>query len=491
MDWTRVRLPPKPHQIAGSEFLLTNPRAALFDDVGAGKSKQIIDPAFWLFGRGELDAVVAVAPGSARSVWADPDPVLGEVAKHGWNHTCYGIQEYHRKTKALIETRAALHFIVTNYEFLRRPERLEPLLDWIQRRRVWVIFDESWMIKTWNTQQTKAAFKLSRSAARVTLLNGTPGDPIELFGQFWVLNPAILGFKNIYTFRARHCIMGGFGGKQIVGYQNMEEFRAKIAPYALRRLTRDFFELGDPPVRSQIDVRLSPQTWTIYKEMRDNLVAWLGTEEASIAGQAGVKMLRLSQITAGFLGGVQGVGNQLDLDFVACKQVGSEKLDAVREYLAMQDPQLHKILLWGRFRPEIERLAHELQPDYPSYTVAKLYGGQSDAERSVVKRLLAPDGDPGPALIVGNPQSGGAGLNFAAAQVAIYVTNSFSLKDRLQSEGRLDRPGQTGQVQFIDVIAYGPDGQKTIDHHIVSSLRRKEDLSTWTAQVWRQKLLEE
>ncbi len=190
LDWSLVRFHPRHHQVIGIEKLLTNPAFALFDDPGNGKSKQVIDAAFFLFKQNEIDAVVVVAPGSVRSVWCDPDPVLGEVAKHGWDAGSgvpFYLQEYHVKTKALIQKHAALLFVVTNFEFIRRDERLLPLLDWAKRRRVMLVVDESWAVSSHKAQQTKSVVRLARASRRVVLLNGTPGDPAALYSQFRIL----------------------------------------------------------------------------------------------------------------------------------------------------------------------------------------------------------------------------------------------------------------------------------------------------------------
>lgn len=491
MDWTRVRTQPKPQQREGTSKLIAMPRFALFDEVGVGKSKQVIDAAFWLHAQNAIDAMLVIAPGSARSVWGDPDPVLGEVAKHSWAHTTWYSQEYHRKTKSMDPPRGALHVMVSNYEFIRREERLEPLLEWCRRRRVLLVLDESWMVCN-KSQQWEACMRLSKVCPRIVLLNGTPGDPKAIYYQFALLDPGILGFRNFFTFRARHAVLGGWQNKQIVAWKNMEEFQAKTEPYALRRLTRDVWDLGDEPNRTQLEVRLTPKTWQLYKQMRDDLVVWLSTDEASIAGMAGVKVLRLAQITAGFIGGLEQMGEQDTLDGapVTVKQIGREKLDGVLEYLK-ETGVPDKVVLWGHFRPEIEFVAQELKGEFPSHEVSKLYGGQTAEERDAIKRYLAPGGDPRPAVVVGHPASGGAGLNFSAASLAIYLTNPLSLTKRKQSEGRLDRPGQQGRVTFLDVLACGPDGQKTIDHATVRALRKKDDLATWTAATWRRVLQEE
>ena len=57
-----------------------------------------------------------------------------------------------------------------------------------------------------------------------------------------------------------------------------------------------------PPIT--VEARLSDSNWKLYRSMRDDMVTWLG-KEVSVSRQAIVKMLRLCQITSGFLGGLE------------------------------------------------------------------------------------------------------------------------------------------------------------------------------------------
>lgn len=481
------RFPSRPHQLEGTKALATHKFFALFDDVGGGKSKQVIDAASLLYHYGHIDAVLVLTPGSARSVWCDLNPALGEVAKHAWPKIRTTVTEYHSDTEALPLRTDALDFVVTNYEFIIRKPRLEPLVEWVQQRRVMLVLDESWMVSNPKAQRTKVCLALSKLCARRYILNGTPGDPGKLFSQFQILEPGIIGLKNFFTFRARYAKMGGFGGKEIVGWRNMDELQKRTAPFVLRRRTRDVFEMGAEPTRTQIDVRLTPETWRHYEEMRRYLVTQLSSKEAAVANMAATKTLRLAQILSGFVGGIE---TEIGVT-TAIRDIGFEKDEAVVAWLRQQEQLPNKLVLWGQFRHQIERLAQRLLDMQTGHMVRLLYGGQTDDERREIKALLAPGGDSRPAWVVGHPASGGAGLHFGSASTALYVTNGHSFKDRRQSEGRIDRPGQVGHPIFIDLLAHGPQGQRTIDHHVVAALRREEELADWTAAKWKAVLTEE
>lgn len=523
-NWSRCRKKPFPHQIVGVKELVLPINAktgrvipkvmAIFDRVGAGKSKQEIDAAQILFEDGQIDSVLVLTPGFARSVWLDPDPILGEVAKHAWNDVPNVIHEFHAKTPTIEWEPKSLNWVVTNYEFIRQPERLETLCKQMRGRTFKIIADEAWAIKSHKAKQFKAALKLRRMADRASILNGTPGLPMDLFAPFYFLDPRIIGFtetpgKAFFFYRARYAVMGGFQNKKIITYQNLEELQAKTKPYALQRETpREAWSVLPPVI---IEARLTEPTWKLYRAMRDEMVVWLSSTEASTAGQAIVKSLRLAQLTSGFLGGVETDDEQPALAFDEnrppwvktlgkedrrvpgtgkgpVREIGREKLDAMLEWLASVG-RPDRLLVWCRFRAELERAAVALSTDYD---VHKLYGQQTPDERSAAKRSLAPETVvDGPTAVCGQPQAGGAALNLSGASVAITLSNDFSLKTYVQKNGRIDRPGQTRAITFADVVAVGPKGQKTIDHHIIKALREDHDIAEWTAAVWRQKLLEE
>jgi hypothetical protein len=312
--------------------------------------------------------------------------------------------------------------------------------------------------------------------------------------------------------------MGGYQNRKVIGYQRLEELNARIAPYVLTRRTRDCFDL--PPMLDPVtlEARLTPATWAHYVDMRERMVVDLGHAQCT-PSHAIVKALRLLQITSGYLGGVQqsaGPAHPASLPFgpppafmqamlpptwiasgnpaqppdfnsgVATVELSHEKLDVLLEWLEHHAPD--RLLVWCRFTRELERTTTALERLYPR--VLNLRGGQSDEDRQEAKRLLAPGATLDRGAVVGNPKAGGASLNLSGAGTAIYLSRGPSLIERTQSIGRIERPGAQSSLQIIDVIAAGPKGQKTIDHHMLKALRAKDDMARWTVNEWRALLRE-
>jgi SNF2 family DNA or RNA helicase len=376
--------------------------------------------------------------------------------------------------------------VVTNYEFLRSEEHREKLMELLHGFKVMMVCDESSFIKNRTAAQTKACIKIGKTVSWRVIMNGTPVSeaPLDIWAQMQFLSAKILPYKNFFHFRSEFAVMGGWQNHKVVQWKNLDKLQALVAPYVIRREKKDCLDLPEK-IYTQREIKLDEATWKIYKQMRDEAVVWL-EENPSMAAQAGVRIMRLSQITSGFLGGfpVDDPGQEAKVE-----EIGREKLDWLRGFVTEQleaDPSL-KIIVWCRFRPEIERVARDLADIIPTY---RLYG-QSKGERVESISRFSKVNNPEPALLAGQVRAGGFGLNLIAGAVSVYLSNDFSAMTRAQSEDRNHRPGQMRNVLYVDVMAVGPKGQRTVDHQVVKALREKNDLSNWTVSAWKRALTEE
>lgn len=543
ITFSRSRLAPFIHQREDATVLVNQPFLFITSQMRTGKTKIVIDAAQILFELNQIDRVVVIAPAPVRDVWYDKD--LGELQKHLWLDFPATVIEFHSRTRTWDwgdkTAPRRLQWIITNYEFLRQDRRLDQLIPYCTPRTL-LVCDESSAVKNHDAQQTKAVVKLRWKCGRVVLLNGTPisHNPLDLFSQGNLLHPKILDCRYITHFKARYAKLQNVTSKrdgkplltprgshiqQIVGWVNLDDIQRRFAPYVIRRLQKDCLDL--PPKLDPVTMtaELTPKTWSVYKQMRDELVVWLSDNSVATAPQAVIKTLRLAQITSGFIGGVEdanvdevlpGLLESIDwgealpsandtpwvhepsaeekqataelASTLGIREIGREKLDVLLWFLKerfAEDPFYHCVV-WCRFRAELFRILREVGQHFPQVLLGSLHGQQKKAQRQAAMQLLHPDTSPKdrPVFVGSIYGTGSYGLNFTAASTSINCSFDFSLGKFLQASDRVYGPGQVKPVAYFDIVAQGPRGQKTIDHHIVQARRNNEDIASWTTDAW-------
>jgi SNF2 family DNA or RNA helicase len=542
----RCRLKPFSHQVVGVDHLVQRPYAAIFDEMGAGKTKQVIDAAQVMMAKNIINRVLIICPASVRGVWYDPE--LGELQKHLWiDDTKHRVVEFHAKKREWSWGRQdaapqlTFQWVITNYDFIRQQPRLVMLLKWLKQGRGLLVLDESSAVKNWSAQQTEASNFLRLASERVVLLNGTPiaHSPLDMYAQARLMHKDILGCKTFFQFRARYAIMGGYKNRQITGWKQLEDLQARLKPYVVRRLKVDCIDLPPKLAPVTLNKSLSDELWRTYKEMRDELIVFL-EQDVSATQHAFVKAIRLAQITSGFLGGVTAASDlQLDLDLYepedipewaarmgpggpgspevatasgtvglpmgnpeatleqqqkGIRYIGREKLDLFLEWYTdrLAEQPNFKLVVMSRFRAEVHRVVAELQAKFPQVAVGMIIGGQKRADREAATRLMDPRTTPeGPAVVVGTQDSGSLGLTLTAASTMFRLSVNYNLKIFLQGQDRIHRPTQLWPCSYYDAVCTGPQGQKTIDHAVLKALYAKEDVATWTQAAWLTALREE
>jgi hypothetical protein len=490
LDWSRCKFPPFDHQVEGVKKLIQNKYFALLDEMGAGKTKQIIDTGCFLFEDNQIDVVLIICPAQVKDVWVHPQ--FSQIIEHAWKKGV--IHEYTSKSVEIPSVSKGLLWIVTSVELLRNTDHVKRLLNLLKNRKVWAVVDESSTISNPKASQTKGVLTIAPKVLRRSILNGTPvgQSPLNLFSQFQFLNPSILGFKNFYAFRNRHAQMGGYMNKQVIGFYNLEEIQNKIKPYALRRLKKDCLDLPeglDAPLR---EVKLSTHSWAKYVQMREEFVAYIGENEGtSIVSAAPVKALRLAQICSGFLGGVTNDENS-ETDTV---EIGSELTDHFLDHLGfrLENDEHYKLIVWCRFRPEIARLERRARERFPKLLVRVLQGGLSKTDREEAKSLFHPDAPdpPGQALLIGQPQAGRFGLNFTKCSNVDRLSYDHSYLTYSQSNDRVDRPGQKNSMLFQNYVVVGPNRERTMSGIIMKALKDHENMANWTCSKWVPEIMQE
>jgi len=468
-------VPPYKHQKAALDKSYSQDQFAFIMDMGTGKTKTAIDHMACRFKQGEIKAVIVLCPNTVKSNWCD------EIIDNYGDHKCcirflgaeLTTKKYESEPYQKMNNDKRMDWWVCNIETLSQKKgggRFYEYLQDIVRRygKVGVILDEAHYIKNHKSIRTENCTRLFKGVIYKLILTGTPmpNSPIDIYAQFNFLNPDILGMSSFYAFRSRYAVMGGFEGRQIIGYQNLEELAELITPYSFQITKEECLDLPDKVYMTR-EIQLKENQRRLYDKIRKDKVAELGNYSefplSVVCKNILAAHIKLQQITSGFLITSNENGDEVRITITSAAT--NPKID---EICKIKDEHPDKsIIVWCKFRWEIENVAETLRVKYG--TVSMYYGSMTRRERI----QSVDDFKSGKTnFLIGNPQIAGIGLNLTEANVVIYFSNSFSLADRQQSEDRCHRIGQENKVTYIDLVA--PD---TVDVNIIKALKAKKNLS--------------
>jgi len=297
------------------------------------------------------------------------------------------------------------------------------------------------------------------------ILTGTPVTQgmEDLFGQFLFLDAKIIGCKNFTVFKNRYCVMGGFRGKQIMGYQFKGDLLDKIKPYVDYITKAECLDLPEKLKPPAVHVKPTSNQKRVMKQLKQEYAMQDGDDEITVSTVL-ERMMRYQQV----------IGRTFPFELEGeyhTKPIpgGNPKIDEMLELLSGL-PETVKVIIWARFVPEIGYITDALKSEYGEQSVVQFYGATDNDSR--IRNVRAFQGDAQVRFIVSNQTVGGYGQTWTAATYVIYYSNSFSYEDRYQSEDRAHRKGQHNHVTYQDIEMDVPE-----DKMILRAIRKKRDLA--------------
>jgi len=442
---------------------------ALFMEMRTGKTKCILDEFGQDEANGRVQQLLVVAPAGVYRTWeAD---ALKHLSGDLERRTMIGIWESGPTAKQQRELNLFMNYdgpriLLVNIEALSLPKnRSRQLCErFLKQAATTMVIDESTTIKNLDAERTDFCIKLAPLTYKRRILSGLPSpqSPLDLFSQFAFLDPDILGYRRYAKFMERYAVTQlkpfGPGGRNIpivVGYQNLEELKAKIDPHSFRVRLGECYDLPEK-IYMRRDVEMTPEQKLAYAQMKKFAVAELDGMERVTATVVLTQMLRLHQIMAGVT--TSDDGNLVDI-----------KENKTDEILRILENVAGKAIIWAAYDPNIRRISAALARVYGAGSVARFWGDNRDVREGEEHAFKT---DPKVRFMVATAAAGGRGRTWDIADTMIYHTNTFSLEHRLQSEERNQGVGKIGNVAVFDLITRG-----TIEDKIVDTLRAKKKLS--------------
>lgn len=455
------------HQAAYLERFWEEKTAALFADMGTGKSFMLINNAAMLYDKGRINSLLIVAPKGVYRNW-----YTSELPKHLPDHVsrtmaCWSPTPRKAEKQQMDDMMNAvdtLRILIMNVEAFSTEKGSNFARLFLRVTHGFMAIDESTTIKTHTAKRTKSIVHVGKEARYRRIATGSPvtKSPLDLYAQCEFLGPDCLNASSYYAFQARYAVlverkMPSHTFKQIVGYRRLDELQEKLNDFSFRVTKEECLDLPEK-VYTRRDVELTKEQQTYYDQMK--LMA-LAVVEGNLmsTNNALTQIMRLHQIVCGHI--KLDDGRQLDIP--------SNRTD---ELMAVLSESSGKVIIWANYRRDIENIRLAIQKEYGMTSVATYFGDTEAEERQeIVTKFQDPASDL--RFFVGNPRTGGYGLTLTAANVVVYYSNSFDLEVRLQSEDRAHRIGQTSKVTYVDLISVG-----TVDEHIVKALRNKINIAS-------------
>lgn len=425
------------YQKYATEFILQHPIAAVFLEMGLGKSVITLTALFDLIlDQFVIGKVLVIAPlRVARDTWPS------EIQK--WDHL-KGLK-YSVVVGTAAERKAALMHQADVYIINR--ENVDWLINksGIPFRFDMIVIDELSSFKSWQAKRFKSLLKVRPFVKRIVGLTGTPSSNglMDLWAEFRVLDLGkrlgryITHYRNAYFTPDKRNAEVIFSYKPLPGAE--DQIYKRIEDISISMKSCDYLKLPECVI-NEFPVFMSEKEQEVYDSFRDDMVAKIKDKEID-AVNAAVLSGKLLQMANGAV--YDDEKNSL--------LIHDRKLDALEDLIEGANGKPVLVAYW--YQHDAERIKSR-------FDIREIKTSKDIMDWNI--------GDIPVAII--HPASAGHGLNLqTGGSTLIWFGLTWSLELYQQTNARLHRQGQTDTVIIHHIIAKG-----TIDENVMKALRQKE-----------------
>lgn len=333
-----------------------------------------------------------------------------------------------------------------------------------------VVADEAHRLKSKSSNVSRLMSRIGDRVPRRVALTGTviPHSPLDVFAQWRFLAPTAFGKVRVdgtrtqatfKGFRDRYAQMGGYMGREVRGFKNLEDMQRVMARNAVVARKEDALDL---PLTTDVvvPVRLSTAESVAYAEMKKKLTTTLADGQKATVPNRLAQLMRLRQITSGHLPDDSGT----------VQKIGSSKVDVMASLVLDTLTDVQRVVVFCEFTHEIEALSEALSRDRE---VMKISGATPTDKRLQYRQRFGSDA-PEKIVLVAQIRTMSLAVNeLVTASHAIFGSLSQRRDDLIQARDRLNRIGQTRPVTYYYALA-----PNTVDEVIYAAHNERTDLET-------------
>ncbi len=300
------------------------------------------------------------------------------------------------------------------------------------------------------------------------ILTGTPvsNTPLDFWSQYAFLKPGLFE-RSFYAFRNHYAVMGGYGGYEIVKYKCLDDLTKKAHSIAHRVTKAQALDLPER-IDQTLYCELEPKAAKLYKELVRDRVAELSALARVTTPQVVTQMLRLSQLTGGYLVPDDGEPTK----------VSDAKRQLLRETLEDLLERGEKVVIFCRFRAEIAEICALAEELTGKDGYRGIWGEIPGEQRGEAVRVFQQD--PGVRIFIAQIQCAGAGITLHAASTAIFYSLDYSFNNYDQAKARIHRIGQHRPCTYLHLVA-----KDTIDELVLKTLAEKRSIADAVVDNWK------
>ena len=432
MDFT-----PHDYQRFAIKFVEDHPEAAIFLDMGLGKTVITLSAIFDLcLDRFLIGKVLVIAPlRVGRDTW--PSEIMKWRHLKGLTYSVAIGTEAERK--AALKRPADIYIINReNVDWLITKSGVRLNFDMI-------VIDELSSFKSYQAKRFKSLLNLRPYVKRIVGLTGTPSSNglMDLWAEFRVLDLGERLGRFITHYRNNYFLPDKRNGEIVFSYKPRpgaeEEIYRLIGDITISMKACDYLELPDCII-NEVEVAMDDKERKIYDSFKNDMVTKVKAKEID-AANAAVLSGKLLQMANGAI---------YDEDKQTL-HIHDRKLDALEDLLEAANGKPVLIAYW--FQHDAERIK-----DRFSVREIKTSKDISDWNEGRI-----------PAAII-HPASAGHGLNLqTGGSTLIWFGLTWSLELYQQTNARLHRQGQKETVVIHHIIT-----KDTMDEQVMKALRTKE-----------------
>ncbi len=433
---------PHDYQEYATRFIIEHPTAAVFLQMGLGKSVITLTAIQELaLERFEVCRVLVIAPlHVARDTWP------GEIQK--WDHLrslTYSVAVGTEAERiAALKKNTLIHIINReNVQWLIEQSGLSFQYDM-------VVIDELSSFKSYQAKRFRALMKVRPKVSRIVGLTGTPSSNglMDLWAEFRLLDMGARLGKFVTHYREEFFLPDRRSAQQVFTWKPKpgaeDEIYRRISDITISMKSADFLQMPEY-ISNRVPVKLSPTERDTYDALKQELVISLHGEEIDAVNAASLsgKLCQLAN------GGIYDSEHQ-SLFF------HEKKLDALEDIIEGANGQPVLVAYW--FKHDLERIRER-------FAVREIRASRDIADWNSGKIPVA----------CIHPASAGHGLNLqAGGNTLVWFGLTWSLELYQQTNARLWRQGQRADTVVIHHIVT----ENTIDEQILAALERKDTTQT-------------